>query len=116
MSNRNRYYFSIDDIRRARGADPGLAWQGSSPDDLAATVQDALRGTALFELWRAMQPDPDEVDMGLAATDPQAQASARLADLHADLELVTDLPMRVVHARLNWLIGSHWKLRDMRAA
>ncbi|MEI7035489.1 hypothetical protein [Fulvimonas yonginensis] len=116
MSNRNHYYLSIDDIGHAHGADPALAWQGSSPDDLAATLQEALRGTALFERWRAMQPDPDAVDAGLAATDPQAQASARLADLRVDVDLVTDLPMHVVRSRLNWLIGPSWKLRDMRAA
>ena len=116
MSHRNHYYLSVDDIRRAHGADPALAWQGSSPDDLAATVQEALRGSGLFERWRALQPDPDEVDMGLAITDPQATASARVADLHVDLDLVTDLPMRVVRQRLEWLIGPNWKLRDMRAA
>ncbi|UGB38323.1 hypothetical protein [Frateuria soli] len=116
MSNRNHYYLSIGDIRHARGADPALAWQGSSPDDLAAAVQESLRGTGLFERWRAMQPDPDDVDMSLAAADPQAAASARVADLHVDLDVVTDLPMRVVRPRLNWLIGSSWQLRDMRAA
>ena len=116
MSPRNHYYLSIADIRSAHGPDPALAWQGSSPDDLAAALQEALRGTGLFERWRAMQPDPDEVDTSLAATDPQATASAKVADLHVDLDLVTDLPMRVVRARLNWLIGSGWQLRDMRAA
>ena len=116
MSLRNHYYLSVDDIRRARGADPALAWQGSNPDDLAVSLQEALRGDGLFERWRAMQPDPDEVDMSLAATDPQARASARVADLHVDLDLVTDLPMRVVRTRLNWLIGANWQLRDMRAA
>jgi hypothetical protein len=116
MSNRNHYYLSVDDIRHAHGADPVLAWQGASPDDLAAALQEALRGTGLFDRWRAMQPDPDEVDMSLAVTDPQAGVSARVADLRVDIDLVTDLPMRVVRQRLNWLIGSNWKLRDMRAA
>ncbi|HEV2540918.1 MAG TPA: hypothetical protein VGU03_14590 [Frateuria sp.] len=116
MSSRNHYYLSVDDIRQAHGADPALAWQGSSPDDLAATVQEALRGTGLFERWRAQQPDPDEVDMSQAATDPQATVRAKVADLHVDMDLVTDLPMRVVRQRLEWLIGSSWKLRDMRAA
>lgn len=116
MSSRNHYYLSVADIRHARGPDPALAWQGASPDDLAAALQEALRGTGLFERWRAMQPDPDEVDMGLAATDPQAQVGARVADLHVDIDLVTELPMRVVRQRLNWLIGSSWQLRDMRAA
>jgi len=116
MSNRNHYYLSVDDIRRAHGADPALAWQGASPDDLAAALQESLRGTGLFERWRATQPEPDEVDMSLAATDPQASASAKVADLHVDIDLVTDLPMRVVRQRLGWLIGPSWQLRDMRAA
>lgn len=116
MSTRNRYYLSVDDIRHARGADPALAWQGANPADLAAALQESLRAPALFERWRAMQPDPDEVDMSLATTDPQATASAKVADLHVDIDLVTDLPMRVVRQRLNWLIGSNWQLRDMRAA
>ena len=116
MSNRNHFYLSVEDIRRARGADPALSWQGSSPDDLAAALQESLRGAGLFERWRATQPDPDEVDTSLAATDPQATASAKVADLHVDIDLVTDLPMRVVRARLGWLIGSSWQLRDLRAA
>jgi hypothetical protein len=116
MSSRNHYYLSVDDIRQAHGADPALAWGGSSPDDLAAAMQEALRGTGLFERWRAQQPDPDEVDTSLAVTDPQATVSAKVADLHVDVDLVTDLPMRVVRPRLNWLIGSSWQLRDMRAA
>ena len=116
MSNRNHYYLSVDDIRHARGADPALAWQGANPADLAGALAESLRGTGLFERWRAMQPEPDEVDMSQAATDPQATASAKVADLHVDIDLVTDLPMRVVRLRLNWLIGSSWQLRDMRAA
>jgi hypothetical protein len=114
MSTRNHYYFSIDDIRQAHGSDPALAWAGASPDDLAATVQAALRDTGLFERWRVKQADPEDVDTSLAATDPQAQASAEVADLRVDMELVTDLPMRVVRTRLNWLIGPHWQLRDLR--
>lgn len=113
---RNHYYFSIDDLASARGSDPQLAWDGANPADLAAAVQEALRTPALFERWRATQPEPDEVDTSLAVTDPGAEVKAAVADLRVDLELTTTLPMRVVRQRLNLLIGPHWQLRDMRAA
>lgn len=113
---RNRYYLSIGDLAHARGADPQFAWEGVAPDDFAAALQQALRGDGLFQRWRAVQPDPDAVDASLAATDPAAQVSARLADLHVEVELTTDLPMSVVRHRLRLLIGTAWQLRDMRAA
>ncbi len=114
--SRNHYYFSIDDLAHARGSEPSLAWEGLDPPSLAQTLQQALRGTDLFERWRALQAEPDEVDTALAATDPQAVVNASVADLGTDLDLVTDLPMSVVRHRLNLLIGPSWKLRDMRAA
>jgi hypothetical protein len=114
--SRNHYYLSIDDLARAHGSDPRLAWGGVGPDDLAASLQEALRSTTLFERWRGLQPDPDEVDMSLAAIDPDAEVNAAVADLRTDVDLVTSLPMSVVRQRLNLLIGPSWKLRDMRAA
>ncbi len=113
---RNHYYLSIGDLAHARGEDPHFAWTGVAPDDLATALQQALRSDGLFQLWRAAQPDPDAVDASLAATDPAAQVSARLADLHTEVELTTDLPMSVVRHRLRLLIGTAWQLRDMRAA
>jgi hypothetical protein len=113
---RNHYYFSINDLASAHGSDPQLAWDGANPADLAAAVREALRTPALFERWRAAQPEPDEVDTSLAVTDDSAEVRAAVADLHVDLELITTLPMRVVRQRLNLLIGPHWQLRDMRAA
>ncbi|KRF01961.1 hypothetical protein ASG87_10695 [Frateuria sp. Soil773] len=116
MSQRNHYYLSIDDLSRAHGSEPALSYDGAGPGDFAAALQEALRGPALFERWRAMQPDPDEVDMSLGGTDPSAEAKAAVSDLRTDVDLVTSLPMRVVRHRLNLLIGSAWQLRDMRAA
>ena len=113
---RNHYYLSIADLLHSRGNDPRYAWEGAGPDDFAAALQQSLRGDALFQRWRADQPDPDEVDESLAATDPQAQVSAKVADLHTDVDLVTDLPMGVVRHRLRLLIGAAWQLHDMRAA
>jgi hypothetical protein len=113
---RNHYYLSIADLSKAQGPDPGLAWDGSSPDALAATLQQALRTDQLFARWRQTQADPDAVDQGLALTDPAATVSARIRDLHTEVDVVTDLPMSVLRQRLNLLIGSTWQLRDMHAA
>jgi len=113
---RNHYYLSIADLAHARGADPRFAYDGAGPHDFAAALQQALRDDGLFDRWRAAQPDPDAVDASLAATDPAAQVSAQVADLHTDVDLVTDLPMSVVRQRLFLLIGAAWQLRDMRAA
>lgn len=113
---RNRYYLSIADLARARGADARFAWAGVGPDDFAAALQSALRTDALFGRWRAAQDDPDAVDSSLAASDPTATVTARVADLHTEVELVTALPMSVVRHRLYMLIGPAWTLRDMRTA
>jgi hypothetical protein len=75
-----------------------------------------MRSPDLFERWRAMQDEPDDVDPSLGVTDPQATASARVSDLRTDMDLITDLPMTIVRQRLNLLIGSSWQLRDMRKA
>jgi len=113
---RHRYYLSIADLSHARGEDPRFAWDGVGPNDFAAAWQDALRGDGLFQRWRAAQSDPDAVEDALAAVDPVALVSARVADLHTEVELTTSLPMSVVRHRLNLLIGAAWQLRDMRAA
>ena len=113
---RNHYYLSIADLAHARGDDPRFAYDGAGPNNFAAALQQSLRADELFERWRAAQPDPDAVDTSLAATDPAAEVSAKVADLHTDVDLATDLPMSVVRHRLYLLIGSAWQLRDMRAA
>ncbi len=113
---RNRYYIKVADLAHARGADSQLTWAGSDPQDLAVTLQTALRTDALFGRWRAAQPDPDAVDPALAQSDPAATVSAEVADLHTEVELVTDLPMRALRHRLDVLIGANWMLRDLRAA
>jgi len=114
--SRNHYYLSIADLAHARGADPRFAFDGVGPGDFAASLQQALRGDGLFQRWRAAQPDPDAVEESLGAIDVAAEASARVADLKIDVDLVTSLPMSVVRHRLNLLIGSAWQLHDLRAA
>jgi hypothetical protein len=113
---RSHYYLSIADLAKARGSDPQFSFAGAGPDDFAAALQQALREADLFNRWRAAQHDPDAVDDSLAATDPQAEVTAKVSDLHTDVELLTALPMSVVRQRLNLLIGSAWQLRDMRSA
>ncbi len=112
---RNHYYISIADLAHARGDDPRFAWDGAGPDDFAETLQQALREDSLFQRWRAVQPDPDAVESSLGAIDPAAQVTARVADLHTDADLLTDLSMSVVRHRLHLLIGGAWQLRDLRA-
>lgn len=113
---RNHYYLSIADIARARGDDPRFSWDGAAPEGFASTLQQALRSDDLFQHWRAAQPDPDAVEESLGATDPAAQVNARVADLHAEVDVITDLPMNVLRHRLYLLIGGAWQLRDLRSA
>lgn len=113
---RNHYYLSIADLAHARGEDPRFAYDGAGPNDFAEALQKSLRGDELFDRWRAAQPDPEAVDASLAVSDADAEVHAKVADLHTDVDLVTDLPMSVVRHRLYLLIGSAWQLRDMRAA
>ncbi len=113
---RNHYYLSIADLAHARGDDPRFAYDGAGPNDFAAALQQSLRSDELFKRWRNVQPDPDAVESSLASADPAAEVSAKVADLHTDVDLLTDLPMSVVRHRLYLLIGSAWQLRDMRAA
>jgi hypothetical protein len=111
-----RYYIGIDDLQRAHGAIEALSFTGSSPDSFATQLQAALREPSLFERWRMMQPDPDAVDPGLGATDPAATVSATQSDLHCDVEVVTMLAHAILRHRISLLIGTHWKLRDVKAA
>ncbi|GGA12521.1 hypothetical protein [Dyella caseinilytica] len=116
MTNRSRYYMQINDLANAHGPNETLSYAGAGPNDFAAALQEALRSPLLFQRWRAMQPDPDEVDERLGVTDQLASVSAKLADLHTDVEVATDLPMSILRQRLNWLIGANWQLHDVRPA
>ena len=116
MSNAQRYYLTIDDLAHARGPDPDLSFQGSSPHSFAEALQQALRETILFQRWRAKQPEPEDVDESLAPVDADATVSAEQDDLHTDVEVVTTLPHAILRHRLFILIGQHWKLRDVRTA
>ncbi|MBD8874226.1 hypothetical protein [Rhodanobacter sp. DHB23] len=116
MNSRNHYYLTIANIAQARGSDAALSWSGAGPADFAAALEEALHSPMLFERWRARQPEPDEVDPALGATDAQAQVRARVADLHVEVDVLTCLPMSLLRQRLNWLIGTAWQLHDVRPA
>ncbi|HEX5352895.1 MAG TPA: hypothetical protein VFW60_02340 [Rhodanobacteraceae bacterium] len=111
-----RYYLTIANLAKARGPDPDLSFQGSSPQGFAAALQEALRQPVLFQRWKARQPDPDEVDRSLAPVDPDATVAAKLDDLHTDVQVVTSLTHFVLRHRLFILIGPNWQLRDVAAA
>ena len=109
------YLLRIDDFSAAHGSDPDLAFAGASPEALAAALTDALRTPALFERWRGKQDEPDQVPAALGATDTTASVHATQQDLHVELEVRTRLPHALLKQRLDWLIGTHWTLRDVRA-
>lgn len=110
-----RYYLSLPDPDKARAAGE-FAFRSHGAEGLAAELQDALRRTALFQRWRAMQDDPDQVDPALGATDPAATVEGQQDDLHVDLIAITSLPGAVFKHRLRLLAGSAWELRDVSGA
>jgi hypothetical protein len=111
-----RYYLTLPDSSRARGGDPALAFTAHSAEGFAEQLQDALRERTLFDRWRLMQPEPDEVDPALGATDPLAQVHGQQQDLHINLVVTSVIPGTVLKHRLRLLAGSHWELRDVTAA
>lgn len=111
-----RYYISLPDPARARGADPALSFRSQGADGLATELQDALRSDLLFEQWRAQEEEPDEVDPALGATDADAVVKGEQHDLHIDLVATTSLPSVVLLQRLGLLAGNGWQLRDVTAA
>ena len=111
-----RYYISLPDPARARGNDPELAFRAQGAEAFASELQDALRGDALFERWRARQEDPDAVDPALGATDAGATVSGKQDDLQVALVVTTALPSSVLRQRLGLLAGGGWQLRDVTSA
>ncbi|MBS7458027.1 hypothetical protein [Coralloluteibacterium stylophorae] len=111
-----RFMVSLPNPEAARGPDPALSFSAVSAEGFAEELQAALRAPALFERWRQMQPEPDEVNPALGATDADATVAGSQRDLRIDLDIRTDLPGDIIKQRLRWLAGSGWELRDVRAA
>ena len=109
-----RFHIRIADLTVAHGNEPRFAWQGSSPQHLAETIAATLRDTFYAKQWRDAQAEPDQVDAGLLATDPDASVSSEVRAQQVELTVTTSLPHRVLAHRLNLLLGAHWSLRDVR--
>jgi hypothetical protein len=110
-----RYFLSLPDPARVRAAGE-FAFRGQGADAIAAELQAALRSDGLFERWRAVQNDPDEVDPALGETDAAAAVTGAQSDLRIELIAVTSLPSAILKHRLRLLAGTHWQLRDVTAA
>jgi hypothetical protein len=87
-----RYYISLPEPAKARGAEPAFAFTAQGGEAFAQQFQDALRSDGLFERWRAAQEDPDAVDPALGATDPAATVTGQQRDLHINLVVISSLP------------------------
>lgn len=111
-----RYYLRLPDPALARGSEPSLSFRSESAEGFAEELQAALRTPALFERWKALQDDPDKVDMSLAATDPAATVSGEQSDLDVLLVATTSVPGGVFKQRLRWLAGTNWQLHDIKGA
>ena len=110
-----RYMIRLPDPERVR-ASGDFAFRSHGAEGMAQELQDALRGDALFQRWRAIQDDQDSVDPALGVTDAAAVVEGRQHDLHIDLIVVTSLPGDILRQRLRVLAGSGWQLRDVSAA
>ncbi|TWI06847.1 hypothetical protein [Aerolutibacter ruishenii] len=111
-----RYYITLPDASRARGQDARFTFTAVGAEGFAEQLQAALRTDDLFERWRLVQDDPDEVDPALGATDPGATVEGQQQDLHVNLVVTSAIPGTVLKHRLRLLAGGHWELRDVTAA
>ena len=111
-----RYHLRLPEPALARGPVPALAFHSEGAEGFAQELQDALRSPALFERWRALQDEPDEVEASLGVVDPSAVVTGEQADLAVRLQATTVLPGEVFKHRLRLLAGSHWELRDVTSA
>ena len=110
-----RFHLRIPDASRIQ---PGpFATDARSPDGIAAALQDALRDDALFQRWRQAQPDPDDVDLSLAESDPAARVTGEQYDLAIDLLVTAAMHTSALRHRIDHLLGRGvWELRDVSAA
>lgn len=111
-----RYHLRFPDGSLARGSDPSLSFRSSGAEGLAAELQEALRSPALFERWRDLQDEPDDVDPAMGAVDPGAVVTGEQDDLAIRLTATTSISGAVFKQRLRMLAGSNWQLRDVTDA
>jgi hypothetical protein len=110
-----RFHLSLPDPAALAAAGP-FAFRAQGAEGLAEELQAALREDGLFQRWRAAQPDPDEIDPALGATDPKATVRGEQYDLRIDLVATTSLPGTILRHRLRLLAGNGWQLRDVTSA
>lgn len=110
-----RYFIRLPVPTLARGAEPELSFQSVGAEGLANELQNALQCDQLFQRWRSMQEEPDDIDASIGAADPDARVSGAQSDLAIDLVVNTKLSSSILRQRLRWLAGSHWELRDVTA-
>ncbi len=111
-----RYYLTLADPARARGSEASLSFRSVGADGFAQELEAALRTPRLFEAWRDMQEDPEDVDPALGVVDPLATVRGEQRDLKLDLVATTSLAGSVLRHRLRLLAGSGWALHDVTAA
>lgn len=108
-----RYHLTLRNPAEARGAEPSLSFHSVGAEGFAGELQEALREDALFQRWRALQPDPDEVDETLGRVDSSARVTGEQRDLSIELDAVTSLPGSILRHRMRLLAGSAWTLNDV---
>jgi hypothetical protein len=110
----SRFLIRLNEPALARGDEPRLSFQSVGAEGFAAELEAALRTPVLFERWKAMQDEPDDVDKSLGAVDPDARVTGVQRDLKIELEARTSLSHGVFRHRMRLLAGSHWELADIR--
>ncbi|MGB0134929.1 hypothetical protein [Dokdonella sp.] len=113
MSKAQRYFITISDLATSRGELPALSFDGVSPEHLARDLEAALREPGLWQQWRDLQDDPDQVAPETGVVDPEATVTASLEAHRVEVIISTSLPHAIVKHRLNLLVGQNWKLRDV---
>ncbi|WP_028916635.1 hypothetical protein [Pseudoxanthomonas sp. J35] len=108
-----RYQIRLPDPAQARGSEPALAFTANGAEAFAEQLQEALRTPALFERWRALQPEPDKVDPALGVTDPTATVTGEQRDLSINLVARTSIPGDILQHRLRLLAGNRWEMRNV---
>lgn len=108
------YSISLPDPIHAHGSEASVSFTAHGAAAFAEQLQEALADPAWFERWRALQPDPDEVDPDLGVTDPGARVTGEQQDLRIHLLATTTIPGDILRHRMHVLAGRHWELRDVR--
>ncbi len=111
----SKFMIRLPDPALARGDEPSLSFHSVGAEGFAEELEAALRTPVLFERWKAMQEEPDEVDEALGVVDPEARVTGVQRDLKIELEARTAISHNVFRHRMRLLAGSQWELGDVRA-